>query len=117
MTIDAAAFFRALGDETRLRCLALLHAEGELCVCELTYALDLAQPKISRHLGQLRNAGVVESHRHGTWMHYRLHPELPAWAAAVIADWLAGCAEASPFKEDRQALHAMPDRPENACCA
>ena len=115
--MDAAAFFRALGDDTRLRCLALLRAEGELCVCELTYALDLAQPKISRHLGQLRQAGVVESHRRGTWMHYRLAPDLPDWARAVIDDWLAGCAASVPFGDDRRALQAMPDRPENACCA
>ncbi|HKJ71208.1 MAG TPA: metalloregulator ArsR/SmtB family transcription factor [Gammaproteobacteria bacterium] len=113
--MDAATFFRALGDDTRLRCLALLHAEGELCVCELTYALDQAQPKVSRHLGQLRQAGVVDSHRRGTWMHYRLHPELPDWAAAVIDDWAQ--AAAAPFADDRRALHAMPDRPDNTCCA
>ncbi|MFA9460311.1 ArsR/SmtB family transcription factor [Thiohalorhabdus sp. Cl-TMA] len=117
MECEAAQFFRALGDETRLRCVALLHAEGELCVCELAYALDLAQPKISRHLSQLRHAGVVESHRRGTWMHYRLHPELPDWARAVLDQWVAGCAGTSPFEDDRRVLHAMPDRPENTCCA
>lgn len=115
--MDAAAFFRALGDDTRLRCLALLHAEGELCVCELTHALDLAQPKISRHLGQLRQAGVVESHRRGTWMHYRLHPDMPAWVRAVIEDWAADQAGSAPYADDRRALDAMPDRPQNACCA
>jgi ArsR family transcriptional regulator len=115
--MDAATFFRALGDATRLRCLALLHAEGELCVCELTHALDLAQPKISRHLGQLRQTGVVDSHRRGTWMHYRLSPDMPEWARAVIDDWAAGCAGSSPYAGDREALHAMPDRPANACCA
>ena len=115
--MDAAAFFRALGDDTRLRCVALLHAEGELCVCELTHALGLAQPKISRHLGQLRQAGVVESHRRGTWMHYRLHPDLPAWARAVLAEWAGARADASPYIDDHRALQAMPDRPEKACCA
>lgn len=115
--MDNAAFFRALGDDTRLRCVALLHAEGELCVCELTYALDQAQPKVSRHLGQLRQAGVVESHRRGTWIHYRLHPDLPAWARAVIGEWVAACADSEPYRSDRRTLHAMPDRPENTCCA
>lgn len=115
--MEAATFFRALGDETRLRCLALLHGEGELCVCELTYALDLAQPKISRHLSQLRQAGVVASHRRGTWMHYRVNPELPAWAREVLADWVGGCAETEPYRSDRRTLAAMPDRPEKTCCA
>jgi len=116
-TPDPAAFLQALGGELRLRCVLLLHAEGELCVCELTYALDQAQPKVSRHLGQLRQAGVVECHRRGTWMHYRIHPELPEWASAVIADLAAGHREAPPFVDDRRALRAMPDRPENPCCA
>lgn len=115
--MDPAAFFRALGDDTRLRSVALMSAEGELCVCELTYALDMPQPKISRHLAQLRQAGVVECHRRGTWMHYRLHPDLPDWAAAVIADWTAGLAAQPPFADDRRTLHAMPQRPENPCCA
>ena len=115
--MDIAAFFRALGDDTRLRCVALLHAEGELCVCELTQALGQAQPKISRHLGQLRHAGVVAAHRRGTWMHYRLHPELPEWAATVIADWVAAAAGASPYADDRRALHDLPDRPVSACSA
>ncbi|KPV39621.1 ArsR family transcriptional regulator [Thiohalorhabdus denitrificans] len=117
MACQAEEFFRALGDETRLRCVALLQAEGELCVCELTHALGLAQPKVSRHLAQLRNAGVVASHRRGTWMHYMLHPELPDWARRVVAEWAAACADRAPFAEDRRALQAMPDRPEKACCA
>jgi len=52
-------FFQLLSDETRLRCLLLLQKEGELCVCELVYALDIIQPKISRHLAALRDAGIV----------------------------------------------------------
>ena len=108
-------FFRALGDETRLRCVALLHSEGELCVCELTYALDMAQPKISRHLAQLRHAGVVEARRRGTWMHYRLHPELPDWSVRVIDAWVGAQADSAPFAEDRQSLREMPDRPGVAC--
>jgi len=117
MECESVAFFRALGDETRLRCLALLHAEGELCVCELTHALDMAQPKVSRHLAQLRNAGVVAAHRRGTWMHYLIHPDLPEWACRVLEEWTTACAGQAPFTEDLRSLHAMPDRPDNACCA
>lgn len=63
--------FRALGDETRLRIVALL-AHGELCVCHLEQALSLSQPNVSRHLSVLRAAGVVDCRREGTWMYYRL---------------------------------------------
>ena len=63
--------FKALGDETRLRIVALL-SHGELCVCHLEEALGLSQPKVSRHLATLRAAGIVEDHREGTWVYYRL---------------------------------------------
>lgn len=63
--------FRALGDETRLRIVALL-SHGELCVCHLEKALDLSQPNVSRQLGILRAAGVVEARREGTWVYYSI---------------------------------------------
>ena len=82
-------------DPLRLRAIALLAAEGELCVCQLTAALDEVQPKVSRHLGLLRDAGVVAPRRSGRWMHYCLSPELAGWrltaveAAAEIPDHAA----------------------------
>jgi ArsR family transcriptional regulator, arsenate/arsenite/antimonite-responsive transcriptional repressor len=63
--------FRALGDETRLRIVALL-SHGELCVCHVEQALDLSQPNASRQLGILRAAGLVDSRRDGTWVYYRI---------------------------------------------
>lgn len=63
--------FRALGDETRVRIVALL-AHGELCVCHIEKALELSQPNVSRHLGILRMAGVVDARRDGMWVYYRL---------------------------------------------
>ena len=63
--------FKALGDETRLRIVALL-SHGELCVCHIEAALSLSQPTASRHLSVLRSAGVVEPRREGTWVYYRL---------------------------------------------
>lgn len=66
-----ARLFKALGDETRLRIVALL-SHGELCVCHIESALELTQPTASRHLGVLRAAGVVDTRRQGTWMYYRL---------------------------------------------
>lgn len=110
-------FFKALGDPTRLRMLVLLSGEGELCVCELTHALDEIQPKISRHLAHLREIGVVLDRRQGLWIYYRPNPDLPAWARDVLAATTEGMITQSPFKEDLQALTNMPNRPESTCCA
>jgi ArsR family transcriptional regulator len=66
--------FRALGDETRLRIVALL-SHGELCVCHLEKALDLNQSNASRQLGILKAAGVVDSRREGTWVYYSIVPQ------------------------------------------
>lgn len=66
--------FRALGDETRLRIVALL-SHGELCVCHIEKALDLSQPNVSRQLGILRAAGIVDARRDGSWMYYALAPQ------------------------------------------
>ncbi|MDX2086985.1 MAG: metalloregulator ArsR/SmtB family transcription factor [Kofleriaceae bacterium] len=63
--------FRALGDETRVRIVALL-SHGELCVCHVEKALELSQPNVSRHLGILRMAGIVDARRDGTWVYYKL---------------------------------------------
>lgn len=75
--LDVRSFsrlFKGLGDETRLRIVALL-SHGELCVCHLEEALDLSQPHVSRHLGILRTAGIVERRRAGSWVYYRLAPQ------------------------------------------
>ena len=66
--------FRALGDETRVRIIALL-SHGELCVCHIQEVLDLPQPSVSRQLGILRAAGLVEDRREGSWVYYRLLPQ------------------------------------------
>lgn len=115
--MNADQFFKALSDLTRLRMLVLLSHEGELCVCELTHALDEIQPKISRHLAQLRELGVVLDRRQGQWIYYRLNPDFPAWACEVLMAASEGVIMLSPFNEDLQALTDMPNRPESACCA
>ncbi len=117
MHISPDTLFRAMADSTRLRSLFLLQSESELCVCELTYALGESQPKVSRHLAQLREVGIVADRRSGLWVYYRLHPELPDWARAVIEAAVKGTADESPFAGDRARLGAMPDRPEKSCCA
>src|SRR5438445_13324722 len=75
--------FRALGDQTRLRIVALL-AHGELCVCHVQEALGLTQPNASRQLGILKNAGVVESRREGTWRSYKLASQADSHCAQQL---------------------------------
>ena len=72
---ELAAVFKALGDPTRVAIVNRLAAAPEVCVCDLTAAFDLSQPTISHHLRLLREAGLVESERRGTWAYYRLVPE------------------------------------------
>ena len=114
--MDSSLFFDLLGDATRRRILALLKSEGELCVCELTCALNESQPKTSRHLALLRSSGLLADRRQGQWVYYRLHPQLPAWARQLLesvaqanGDWL---------QADVARLQAMADRPlrQALCC-
>lgn len=70
-----AARFKALADPARVAIVNRLAAAEEVCVCDLNAALDLAQPTVSHHLRVLREAGLVESSRRGTWAFYRLVPE------------------------------------------
>lgn len=100
-------FFRALSDTTRLNSLLLLEQEGRLCVCELVAALDLSQPRISRHLSQLRDQGIVQDERRGQWVHYCLAPGLPEWARQTLRSVLAS----RDLAEHRQRLAAMGQRP------
>ncbi len=70
-----AARFKALADPTRVAIINSLSAADEVCVCNLTETFELSQPTISHHLKILREAGLVESSRRGTWAYYRLVPE------------------------------------------
>ena len=74
--MNPVEFFKLLADETRLTTILLIRHFGELCVCELTEALQLSQPKVSRHLALLRNAGVLEGEKRGQWVYYRLSAAL-----------------------------------------
>lgn len=114
--MNPTQLFKCLGDETRLRLLLLIHAEEELCVCELTTALDDIQPKISRHLAQLRNCDLLLDRRQGQWIFYRLNPKLPAYVDEVLQSTLRG--NAALIRKDKQRLSKMGDRPKRQaqCC-
>jgi ArsR family transcriptional regulator len=70
-----AARFKALADPTRVEIVRRLACCDECCVCDLNDAFDLSQPTISHHLKVLRDAGLVEATRRGTWAYYRLVPD------------------------------------------
>lgn len=97
--METQILFDALADPMRRRILAMLLTRDERCVCHLHEALDAPQPKISRHLAVLREAGLVLARREGVWMHYRIHPELPAWAFRVLIHMKDGMDAEAPAAE------------------
>jgi ArsR family transcriptional regulator len=74
--VELAPMFKALGDPVRLRLLSLIacHEGGEACVCDLTAAFTLTGPTISHHLKVLREGGLIDSERRGTWVYYWINP-------------------------------------------
>lgn len=82
--MQALTLFKCLSDETRLHAVLLLTEMGELCVCELMTALNENQPKVSRHLAQLRQCDLLLDERRGQWVFYRLNPTLPDWVKTLL---------------------------------
>ncbi|MGY5123206.1 ArsR/SmtB family transcription factor [Streptomyces nigrescens] len=84
--VELAKVFKALGDPVRLRLLSMIASRsgGEICVCELTPAFDLSQPTISHHLKLLRQAGLIDCERRGTWVYYWLLPETTDRLAGIL---------------------------------
>jgi ArsR family transcriptional regulator, arsenate/arsenite/antimonite-responsive transcriptional repressor len=95
--------FKALSDDTRLRIVALL-CHGELCVCHIEEALRLSQPKVSRHLATLRYAGVVEPHREGAWVYYRLARQQDADCQRQLRRLVATFAKRTIVRKDLERL-------------
>jgi ArsR family transcriptional regulator len=79
-----AARLKALADPARLGIVSMLSGAGEVCVCSFVDELGLSQPTVSHHLRILREAGLVEADRRGTWAYYRLVPD----AVGELADAL-----------------------------
>jgi ArsR family transcriptional regulator len=82
-----AQAFKALGDPVRLQLLSIIAAapSGEVCACDLTAPVGKSQPTVSHHLKVLREARLVTSRKHGTWVHYRAVPEQIAALREVLA--------------------------------
>lgn len=105
---EPAKLFKALSDETRLRIMSLLLANGELCVCDLTATLQLPQSTVSRHLAYLRKSGLVRDRREGLWMYYSVERRrgFPNSLVQFLAENLPNLAEA---REDQRRLEAASD--------
>lgn len=114
--VNPIKFYKCLADETRLSCLLLISHEHELCVCELTEALELSQPKVSRHLSQLRTEGVVSDRRQGQWVFYRINPDLDDWAQAVIVQTLQNNQSLVKPALARLSAIGSPVERVNTCC-
>ncbi|MFG3702257.1 ArsR/SmtB family transcription factor [Micromonospora sp. NPDC047620] len=81
-----APAFKALGDPVRLQLMSMIASAegGEACVCDLTPAFNLTGPTISHHLKTLREAGLVDAERRGTWVYYRARPGILRQLAALL---------------------------------
>ncbi len=109
---SASRVFKALGDEQRLRIVALL-AHGELCVCHLEAALELTQPTVSRMLSVLKNGGVVDVRRKGSWAYYRLAEQNDALCRSQLALLARSFGQSKTLKADIARL--LKTRGPNAC--
>ncbi|WFM70138.1 metalloregulator ArsR/SmtB family transcription factor [Halomonas sp. CKK8] len=110
LPLDPTRLFKCLGDETRLMLMLLVLREQELCVCEMTHALEESQPKVSRHLAQLRRCGLLNDRREGQWVYYGLEPSLPAWVMTTLEAAATGCGPR--LAQLRERLSGMGNRPE-----
>jgi ArsR family transcriptional regulator, arsenate/arsenite/antimonite-responsive transcriptional repressor len=107
-SVPFAGLFAAFADRTRLRLLNLMNGR-EVCVCYFVEILKQGQPKISRHLAYLRNAGIVSARREGKWMHYSIQRPADPGAVAILEVTLAALAADREMQSDLARLA-------NACC-
>jgi arsenate reductase len=92
--------------------LLLIDQEQELCVCELTTALNISQPKVSRHLAQLRKCGLLQDRKYGQWVFYSINPGIKQWVKTIISD--TRNFNEDYYKENITNLNKMENRP--LCC-
>ena len=106
LLLEMETMFMALADRTRLRLLNLM-ADDEVCVNYFTEILGESQPKVSRHLAYLRNAGLVETRRHGKWVYYSISwPEREALVSVLNAT-LNAFPDDSELQADKSRLRSL----------
>jgi ArsR family transcriptional regulator len=105
---DFAKLFKALSDETRIRILKVL-LERECCVCEVMQALDISQPRASRNLGILEDAGFIRSRRNGLWIVYSIDEQRrKSYTAPLIELLRSSLVDDETLLQDKQRLsHAV----------
>lgn len=103
---DLVELHKAMADETRLRILCVLQALGELCVCDVEAGLDITQSRASRHLNQLRQAGLVVDRRDGAWVYYRIAEPLSPAAQACLKGLRDALQTSAQNKRDVRATRA-----------
>ena len=105
--------FRAFCDRTRMRILSLLQ-DGELCVGDLVESLQVPQPKVSRHLAHLRNAGLVTVRKEGLWCHYSLAPPKTKFHRNLLDCAITCFQEVPEIKSDNSRAKKL--RKSGGCC-
>jgi ArsR family transcriptional regulator, arsenate/arsenite/antimonite-responsive transcriptional repressor len=115
--------YKALGEKTRLRILALL-GNNEVCVCHMHDSLGLPQPTVSRHLAYLRKSGLVETRRDGVWMHYQVSRSLSPLVQAIVRAAVDALQQVPAANQDRKQfqrsfgqLYVLDSPAGGACCA
>lgn len=110
---DPVALFKALADEFRLSALLLIRDQKQLCVCELTEAFEVPQPKVSRHLAILREVGLLATERRGQWVYYSLNPQTPTWLVRVLDE--TATSNVALIENPLDKLRVMSNRPGVQC--
>lgn len=115
--MNPTELYKNLADDNRLKSILLIAKEGELCVCELMYALnEHSQPKISRHLARLKNSGLLLTRKQKQWVFYAINPELPSWVHQIISLTLnENIAFISANLQALQLMGTRPARLDNCC--
>jgi ArsR family transcriptional regulator, arsenate/arsenite/antimonite-responsive transcriptional repressor len=104
---EMVAVMKALSDQNRCRIMAALQAHTELCACQITELLQVTGANVSRHMGILVRAGLVESRKSGRWTYFRMDPRPPAGVAPIL-NWLrVGVEQSARGEHDRRALHQI----------
>lgn len=99
----ASQMFKALGDESRIRVLNLIAKNGEMCISDLELVLDFTQTKTSRHLGYLKNSGLLKARRRGQWTFYYFKPNVKE----AIVQYLTILQNDSLLKQDIETYNIL----------
>jgi ArsR family transcriptional regulator len=107
---------KALADPTRVRILAALRS-GELCVCELSEALDVTQSTLSTHLQVIRDSGLVRTRRDGKWVYYALESSAKRLLRSVFGYFADGVSQDALLRRDGTRLRKrLAEREDGSCC-